>query len=148
MNYRNGKIYKIISQSTDKIYIGSTCTELSKRLHQHKLNFKNYLDGKSNYMSSFEIIKYGDAKIILIVNYPCLNKEHLTARENYFIETTTNNINHQLAPLTADELYWKTRNITLTPLNPNKRCTRRPTEMSVHKKNMELVFREIRMKRI
>ena len=33
--YENGKIYKICSFKTDKIYIGSTCATLEKRLKEH-----------------------------------------------------------------------------------------------------------------
>ena len=37
VNYSLGKIYKIVSDLTDKIYIGSTCLEkLCMRLSKHK----------------------------------------------------------------------------------------------------------------
>ena len=36
-NYSLGKIYKLVSDETDDIYIGSTCQRLlSKRLGQHR----------------------------------------------------------------------------------------------------------------
>ena len=38
--YNNGKIYKIVSDSTDKIYVGSTTQPLSKRHYEHKKNFQ------------------------------------------------------------------------------------------------------------
>ena len=40
MDYKNGKIYTIRSFQTDKYYIGSTCTMLSKRFSNHKSNYK------------------------------------------------------------------------------------------------------------
>ena len=38
--YSNAKVYKLISDVDDYFYIGSTCTSLSKRLHQHKSTSK------------------------------------------------------------------------------------------------------------
>ena len=45
-----------------------------------------YLNGKYNYVTSFEIIKYDDHDIILVENYPCKTKDELFARERHWIE--------------------------------------------------------------
>ena len=56
-DYQNGKIYKIVSNQTDKIYIGSTaCPRLCTRLAQHKSNYNQWKRGKYCKMTSFEII--------------------------------------------------------------------------------------------
>ena len=34
--YHNAKIYKIVNNVDDMVYIGSTCLSLSKRKHLHK----------------------------------------------------------------------------------------------------------------
>ena len=44
--YQKGKIYKILNNKTDKIYIGSTTSALSQRLAQHKVKHKKYLKGE------------------------------------------------------------------------------------------------------
>lgn len=81
--YQNGKIYKIISSQTDKIYIGSTYETLTERFSRHKNHFKgDSLPGK---MSSVEMLKYDDAKIILLQNYSCDNKRELHKKENEYI---------------------------------------------------------------
>ena len=36
MDYNKGKIDKILNDITDDVYIGSTCTKLSKRMSRHK----------------------------------------------------------------------------------------------------------------
>jgi len=77
MNYTNGKIYKIVSDLTDKIYIGSTCSPLNKRHYAHKQ--------KDNKCKSKELIKLGETRIELIEDYPCERKEQLYAREGYYI---------------------------------------------------------------
>jgi len=76
MDYKNGKIYRLVCEETGKQYIGSTCTSLVKRLYNHKK--------KSNVCSSKILI---NPKIILIEDYPCDRKEQLIARERHFIET-------------------------------------------------------------
>ena len=47
MDYKNGKIYKIVSDLTDKIYIGSTTQPLYKRHSKHKGNYKQYIRVKT-----------------------------------------------------------------------------------------------------
>ena len=37
-------------------------------------------------MTSFEIVKFEDVKIILIENFPCKTKYELLAREQYYID--------------------------------------------------------------
>lgn len=88
INYQEGKIYKIVSFSTDKIYIGSTTMELAKRLWHHQNDYKQFSLGKKKYIStSKEVLENEDATIYLIEKYPCNNKEELLAREGYYIET-------------------------------------------------------------
>ena len=86
MDYKNGRIYKITSDSTDKIYIGSTCQSLSKRMTTHRDDYKRFVNGKRGKTTSYELIKLGDAIITLIEDYPCERKEQLHARERYHIE--------------------------------------------------------------
>ena len=86
MDYKNGKIYKITSDSTDNIYIGSTCQPLYKRIGEHRRNYKKFQNGKFNKITSFELIELGDAIITLIEDCPCERKEQLHARERYHIE--------------------------------------------------------------
>jgi hypothetical protein len=69
-DYSLCKVYKIISNQTDKVYIGSTCQKyLSSRLAQHKKDYKKYLNDNKHYVSSFKILKYDDCKIVLIQSY-------------------------------------------------------------------------------
>jgi len=82
--YEKGKIYKIVSDQTEKIYIGSTCNTLSARLSGHRNDYKSYLQQKQRYTTSFELIKLGDAKIILIEKYPCNDKDELRQREEHW----------------------------------------------------------------
>ena len=86
MDYKNAKIYKLVSFQTDKVYVGSTTQSLSKRKAKHKCDYKRWLDGKKHYITSFELIKYDDNDIILLEEYPCENKMELHKREREWIE--------------------------------------------------------------
>ena len=85
-NYANGKIYKLVSNHTDDIYIGSSTQSLAVRKAEHVKHYKRYLDEKFAFITSFEIIKHGDVDIILLENYPCESKEELHSRERHWIE--------------------------------------------------------------
>ena len=81
-----GYIYKIFSMSTNKIYIGSTNKDINIRYKQHKKAYDNYIDGNSDYCTSYQIIKYNDSKIEIV-------------RE---VETTTS---LELKKLESEEVY-------------------------------------------
>jgi len=97
-NYNQGKIYKLISTETDNVYVGSTSLNyLSSRLVCHRADYARWLARKYSYVSSFEIVKYEDCKIILLENFPCDSKDQLTAREQYWIDTTPECVNNRKA---------------------------------------------------
>ena len=90
--YHNSKIYTIRSHQTDKYYVGSTYDSLSKRLYQHKLDFKRFKAGNYNNVSSFEIIKYDDCYIELYEMFKCESRIELTKREGEIIRLLKNDL--------------------------------------------------------
>ena len=85
VNYQNGKVYKIINENNEIIYIGSTAEEkLCKRYAKH------YLKAPNN-------------KIILIENYPCNSKEELLMREQQIIEDHSNLLNKIRAYISEED---------------------------------------------
>lgn len=84
-NYNNGKVYCIRSHQTDQIYIGSTTQKLCRRMTDHRRDYKRWLKGKYHYMTSFEIIKLGDAYVELLELCPCSCKEELHKVEGGYI---------------------------------------------------------------
>ena len=106
--YKNGKIYKIVDNTSDKIYIGSTCKLLCQRLAQHRSSYKQYLNGNYHFVTSFEIIKNADYAIILLEHCENIeNKEQLRARERYYIENN-NCVNRKVDGRTKKE--WREDN--------------------------------------
>ena len=84
-DYQLSKIYKLVSNKTSDIYIGSCLMRLSTRLSTHK--------HKSNTCVSKKLF-VDDAiiTIVLIENFACNTKNELKARELHHI-TTNNCIN-------------------------------------------------------
>ena len=109
-NYSLGKIYKITSEETQNVYIGSTCKLLlCQRMNGHRGAYKLWLSGKSNaYVSSFEILKFSDAKITLIENCACSSIDELKKCERKWIEATCNVVNITIPNRSRTE--WKQTN--------------------------------------
>jgi hypothetical protein len=97
MDYSNGKIYKIVSDQCELPYIGSTTKSIEYRFRKHRDKYNCWLNGKSNFNTSFEILKYGDARVELIEDYPCNYKEELEKREGLYIQVGINCVNKQRA---------------------------------------------------
>lgn len=105
IDYQLSKVYTIRSPSTDKFYLGTTVKTLSGRFSGHKSNYKFFLQGKYKCnVSSYEIIKLGDAYIELLESYPCNSKEELLKREGELLRLHKDNIvNKRRENITNDE---------------------------------------------
>ena len=86
--YLNGKIYKLVSNNTNDIYIGSTTKSLEKALIKHKSDYKLYLNDEKKYNSSFDLVKYSDVKIISVEDVPSPNYYTILSRKSYHIKNT------------------------------------------------------------
>lgn len=87
MDYANGKIYKLVSNSIPDIYIGSTASELKKRKSNHKAHYNAWKLGNQHYITSFKLFEAGVVDIVLIEAFPCKNKDELHARERHWIDS-------------------------------------------------------------
>ncbi len=79
-------------------YYGSTVQDLKKRLIVHRSVIKK------RYITSKEVLKYDDCKIILVELYPCNSKKELETRERYYIENNEC-VNKQIPTRTHKE--WR-----------------------------------------
>ena len=100
-DFSKAKIYKLVSNISSDVYVGSCLVELSKRFSVHK--------GPSNTcISKSMFINDAIITIVLIENFPCLCKNEMKARELHYI-TTLECINKN-KPYISDLLYgneWK-----------------------------------------
>lgn len=108
-----GRIYIIKSQSTEKVYIGSTTQPLSKRIASHRSSF-NYMIGSGDmtkWCSSYYILNNLDAYIEIISEHENISKDELKKLERIAIENEPNCINKRIPSRPKkefDRLYEKT----------------------------------------
>jgi hypothetical protein len=86
-NYSDGKIYKIVCNTTGKCYIGSTAQKnVNNRLSTHKSNYKDYLKGKRHYGTVYDVLEGDNYEMTLVEICECENKYELLKRERHHIE--------------------------------------------------------------
>ena len=101
-DYSRGKIYKIIDNTSNLIYVGSTCEPtLAMRLAKHVADYKRWKQCKSGFVASYEIIENGDYTIALLEDFPCENNDQLRAKEQEWKDKIkSNNKNNPYSGLT------------------------------------------------
>ena len=81
-----GRIYKIKSRSHSQVYIGSTRKLLATRFAEHCAEYEKYKNGDASFVTSFELIKLGDAWIELIHEDTFESDEALRMLEQHHID--------------------------------------------------------------
>jgi hypothetical protein len=84
VNYEKGKIYKILNNINEDIYVGSTTQSLDKILYEYKYrpNIRN--SDKYRFSSLMRAIGIDKFYIELIENHPCDTITGLKEREGYW----------------------------------------------------------------
>lgn len=111
IDYSLGKIYKIIGGG--KIYVGSTCERLlCQRLAGHYGDYRRWVSGKRNYVSSFECLNDGDAYIELLELCPCSCRDELRKCEGKWIKEL-DCVNKRMpgAKMTKKEYYHENKEV-------------------------------------
>jgi hypothetical protein len=88
-DYKQGKIYKIVSDKCDGVYYGSTVQPLMERWRLHKSNFNAWKKG-GRICACFKLFdEYGidNFRIELVEDYPCDNDEQLRMKEQEYIDS-------------------------------------------------------------
>ena len=99
--YDNGKIYKLVNNVDDKIYVGSTCNILRVRKARHKA--KSKMEPDRRIYKHLNQVGWGNVEIILIENYECKSKEDLNKRERYWIDELKPELNKVIPTRTRKE---------------------------------------------
>jgi len=101
-----GRIYKITSNKTNKVYYGSTIQTLSQRFNDHKKT------SNKKRCSSRELTCYDDAIIELLEEIEFDDKKQLKQVERYYIENNEC-VNIQVPLQTLKEYQIKNRDVIL-----------------------------------
>jgi hypothetical protein len=89
--YHNSKIYKLVNTADTRIYVGSTCLPLSKRLWDHKLSARH--NPARKVYEALNTVGWENVRIVQIEAFRCENKQELVAREQYFIDLLRPSLN-------------------------------------------------------
>jgi N12 class adenine-specific DNA methylase len=102
-DYSNAKIYKLVSDKTDMIYIGSTVRSLKERLVEHKRGFTKNI----GFVTSKKLYELGgNISIELIKLFPCDCRKQLEKEEGkYIIEYKNKCVNICVVGRTLKEYY-------------------------------------------
>lgn len=82
VQYQDGKIYKIVNDVNDEIYVGSTCRTLCKRMDAHRMAASYNPCGKLHTLMNE--LGYDHFNIVLIEEFPCDNRGELLVREEFY----------------------------------------------------------------
>ena len=96
MDYKHAKIYQIVNDITDDVYIGSTCQPLSKRMAEHRASMRTKRDSHNRLYQKMLDIGVEHFNIYLIKETPCENKEQFRAIEGEYIRAK-GTLNGQIA---------------------------------------------------
>ena len=85
--YHNGKIYQIINDFNDQVYIGFTCQTLAKRLYSHHRDCKKVRQYNGRL---YQLVRshggWQGFRIRLVEEFPCENNDQLRQREQHHID--------------------------------------------------------------
>ena len=90
-DYSKGKIYKIVDNTNNNVYIGSTCEPtLAQRLAQHRSDYAKYLRGVRGLTTSFLILANNNYDIVLLEECDVNSRDQLFQRERYYQDLIPN----------------------------------------------------------
>ena len=114
------KIYKLTSEQTPKIYIGSTSLTLNTRLILHKTKYKHQV----KYITANEILQHPDCNIELVEEFENIDKDKLKKKEGEYIKHF-DTVNKNIAGRNLKEYYkdnvdnYRNRHLKFRTENPN-----------------------------
>ena len=90
VSYQDSKIYRILCDEADEVYVGSTTRSLCKRFAEHRHDYRKIQEGKRLRRRSTvcKILQHPSARIELVEAFPCQTREELNARESQVIRRT------------------------------------------------------------
>jgi len=136
--YIQGKIYKLTSSQTDKVYIGSTIKPLNNRFSKHKCDYKRWLKSQMVKITSYDLLQYDDVKIELIKEFPCETKKELEKEEGKLI-LENNSVNKCVVGRTQKESVRIYRHKNKEKLKETNKIYRHKNKETLNERRKEYV---------
>lgn len=93
------RIYKIVNDINDEIYVGSTVQKLNRRLNDHKYDSKKFIKRNGLYVMVNEV-GWEHFKIVLIEEFEVDNKNQKLRKEQEYMDSLKPSLNDYNAVLT------------------------------------------------
>lgn len=93
--YQNAKVYKLVNDVDDEIYVGSTCLSLARRKSVHKCRAKTNV--RQRIYAHLNAVGWDHVRIVLIEDYPCNTKRDMVKREQFYIDQLNPSLNKNAA---------------------------------------------------
>ena len=93
-HYNKAIIYIILDKRTRECFVGSTATDLAKRMYRHRKDYECYTNwvaggqqdtGAPRHCVSFKLLKQNQYISYELEKFPCTTKEELVAREQHYV---------------------------------------------------------------
>ena len=110
-----GKIYKLVCDDSEDVYIGSTKMTLKARFQKHRSSYN--VHGASSHNAA--IMSKENPRIVLLENYPCSGKPELILRENHWYGQFPNAVNKNVPGRTPAGYYQDHRGHIIQQVKDN-----------------------------
>lgn len=104
-DFKNSKIYKLTNSINNKLYVGSTTTDLKQRKYKHISHTKNNLNSFLYRNLRKDKVNSNNIDLILIEKFPCQTRFELHKRERYWIEKLKSEYNKNLPSRNKHDYY-------------------------------------------
>lgn len=91
-DYSKAKIYKIVNDTDDKVYVGATLSSLQKRLYQHVHQSLKFPDHPLYKHYSSRDRNWKGVQMVLLESYPCASAKDLNLKLDEWITKLKPNI--------------------------------------------------------
>jgi hypothetical protein len=136
---QTGTVYKISTDKSDKVYIGSTTQPLNKRFSQHKSDFK--ANAKKCCVSK-ELLELGECKIeALEVLYNCTKRE-LEIKEQFYLDLLKEKSVNKKRAYVLNKKYYTKKNYERKSEEHKKEQNREKGLRFYHKQMQDPEFRK------
>ena len=94
-NYSRSKVYKLVNDIDDEIYVGSTIGTLRQRKCKHKTDATKQPNRRV--YAHLNAVGWDNVRIVLLQSVPCANRDELRAAEQHWIDLLRPNLNKNSA---------------------------------------------------
>jgi hypothetical protein len=94
-DFTQSKVYKLVNDTDDEIYVGSTCGTLRRRKCGHKISATKHTNRRV--YTHLNAVGWDNVRIVLLQSIACANRDELRAAEQHWIDLLRPSLNKNFA---------------------------------------------------